>query len=338
RAGCRRRAARGPHRPARAARRRPPTARGRRGARLRSGPRAAHRRPADRPAVGRPGHRLRLRGLARRVRCDVVPRPARRRHAAGRDLPARRAARRGELRDGARGVGGAGGAHGDRDDGGGAAARRARRRGVLMAGLEVRDVTVRYGGTTAVDGASLAVAPGEVVALLGPSGCGKSSLLRAVAGLEPLAGGRVAYDGADLAGVPVHRRRFGLMFQDGQLFPHRDVGRNVAYGLETQPLNRAERDARVAELLDLVGLAGYERRPVPTLSGGEQQRVALARALAPSPRLLLLDEPLSALDRQLRERLATEVRSVLVETGTTAVFVTHDHAEAAVVADRVAVM
>ncbi|MFD6142515.1 ABC transporter ATP-binding protein [Promicromonospora sp. NPDC060271] len=207
-----------------------------------------------------------------------------------------------------------------------------------MAGLEIRDVTVRYGSSTAVDGVSLAVAPGEVVVLLGPSGCGKSSLLRAVAGLEPLAGGSVRYGGEDLAGVPVHRRRFGLMFQEGQLFPHRDVRRNVGYGLETQDLTRAERDERVTALLDLVGLAGYERRAVPTLSGGEQQRVALARALAPRPRLLLLDEPLSALDRQLRERLAGEVRSALVETGTTAVFVTHDHAEAAAVADRIGVM
>ncbi|MFC4631053.1 ABC transporter ATP-binding protein [Promicromonospora alba] len=219
-----------------------------------------------------------------------------------------------------------------------------------MAGLEIRDVTVRYGvstgstrggdsaGVTAVDGVSLTVAPGEVVALLGPSGCGKSSLLRAVAGLEPLAGGSVRYDDEDLAGVPVHKRRFGLMFQEGQLFPHRDVRRNVAYGLETQGLTRAERDERVSALLDLVGLAGYEQRAVPTLSGGEQQRVALARALAPRPRLLLLDEPLSALDRQLRERLAGEVRSALVETGTTAVFVTHDHAEAAAVADRIGVM
>ncbi|WP_350224610.1 ABC transporter ATP-binding protein [Promicromonospora sp. MEB111] len=211
-----------------------------------------------------------------------------------------------------------------------------------MAGLEIRDVSVRYetgaAGVTAVDGVSLTVAPGEVLALLGPSGCGKSSLLRAVAGLEPLAGGQVLYDGADVGRLPVHRRRFGLMFQDGQLFPHRDVRRNVAYGLETLPLTRPERDARVTELLELVGLAGYEQRAVPTLSGGEQQRVALARALAPRPRLLLLDEPLSALDRQLRERLAGEVRAALVETGTTAVFVTHDHAEASAVADRVGVM
>ncbi|WP_402468783.1 ABC transporter ATP-binding protein [Isoptericola aurantiacus] len=217
------------------------------------------------------------------------------------------------------------------------------------AGLSVRDVVVRYGvegsrrrragiGTTAVAGVSLDVAAGEIVALLGPSGCGKSSLLRAVAGLEPLAHGSVAFDGANLAGVPVHRRGFGLLFQDGQLFPHRDVGRNVAYGLEVQGMPRPDREERVAELLDDVGLAGYARRAVVTLSGGERQRVALARALAPRPRLLLLDEPLSALDRQLRERLAVDVRDALRSTGTTAVFVTHDHTEAFTVADRVAVM
>ncbi|SKC42808.1 ABC transporter ATP-binding protein [Krasilnikoviella flava] len=212
------------------------------------------------------------------------------------------------------------------------------------AGLAVRDAVVRYGatrrrpGSVAVDGVSLDVAAGEIVALLGPSGCGKSSLLRAVAGLEPLASGTVAFDGDDLAGVPVHRRNFGLLFQDGQLFPHRDVGRNVAYGLETQGVPRAERAARVAALLADVGLAGYEGRSVATLSGGEKQRVALARALAPRPRLLLLDEPLSALDRRLRERLAVDVRDALRATGTTAVFVTHDHDEAFTVADRVAVM
>jgi thiamine transport system ATP-binding protein len=210
-------------------------------------------------------------------------------------------------------------------------------------GLRVRDLVVRYddgdvGPTTAVDGVALDVAPGEVVALLGPSGCGKSSLLRAVAGLEPPAAGSVTWDGVDLADVPVHRRGFGLMFQEGQLFPHRDVARNVAFGLEMAGASRAARASRVAELLSAVGLDGYGRRAVGTLSGGEQQRVALARALAPTPQLLLLDEPLSALDRSLRERLAADVRSTLVATGTTALFVTHDHDEAFTVADRVAVM
>lgn len=200
------------------------------------------------------------------------------------------------------------------------------------AGLGVWGVGVRYGGLAAVDDVTLEVAPGEVLALLGPSGCGKSSLLRAVAGLEPLAAGDVTWDGSSVARVPVHRRGFGLVFQDGQLFTHRDVGGNVAYGL---PSGSA---ARVAELLSLVGLTGYEHRSVATLSGGERQRVALARALAPSPRVLLLDEPLSALDRSLRERLAVDLRAALVATGTTAVFVTHDQDEAFAVADRVAVL
>ena len=206
-------------------------------------------------------------------------------------------------------------------------------------GLQVHDVVVRYAGAAApaVDGVELTVPTGEVVALLGPSGCGKSSLLRAVAGLEPLAEGDVAWDGVTVADVPVHRRGFGLLFQDGQLFAHRDVAGNVAYGLPERR-DRAAREARVAELLDLVGLPGTQRRDVATLSGGERQRVALARALAPRPRLLLLDEPLSALDRGLRERLALDLRDVLVATGTTALFVTHDQDEAFAVADRVAVM
>ncbi|HZL01931.1 MAG TPA: ABC transporter ATP-binding protein [Cellulomonas sp.] len=224
------------------------------------------------------------------------------------------------------------------------AARGSSMRGLSMRGLSVRGLVVRYpaargaGGVTAVDDVTLDIAPGEVFALLGPSGCGKSSLLRAVAGLEPAAAGTVAWDGVDLAGVPVHRRGFGLMFQDGQLFPHRDVAGNVEFGLRMAGLDRAAREARVHELLDVVGLAGYERRPVATLSGGEQQRVALARSLAPSPRLLLLDEPLSALDRALRERLAEDLRAALTATGTTALLVTHDHDEAFAVADRIAVM
>ncbi|WP_420112135.1 ABC transporter ATP-binding protein [Pseudactinotalea sp.] len=203
--------------------------------------------------------------------------------------------------------------------------------------LSIHGVTITYGsaGSPAVDDVTLEVATGEVIALLGPSGCGKSSLLRAVAGLEPLIAGRIEWDGRDLAGTPVHRRGFGLMFQDGQLFPHRDVAGNVAFGLQMA----GRRDySRVSELLELVGLAGYERRPISTLSGGEQQRVALARALAPQPRLLLLDEPLSALDRGLREHLAVEIAEILRTTGTTAVYVTHDHDEAFTVADQVALM
>ena len=211
-----------------------------------------------------------------------------------------------------------------------------------MAGLSLRGLRVVYRGTrgaarvTAVDGVDLDVSRGETVALLGPSGCGKSSLLRAVAGLEDLAGGTVMWDGRDVVRVPVHRRGFGLMLQDGQLFPFRDVAGNVAYGLTGLP--RRERRPRVEEMLELVGLPGYGPRDIATLSGGQAQRVALARSLAPRPRLLLLDEPLSALDRALREQLAVDLREILAGQGTTALYVTHDHGEARVVADRVGVM
>ncbi|MEV0680022.1 ABC transporter ATP-binding protein [Actinosynnema sp. NPDC050436] len=204
--------------------------------------------------------------------------------------------------------------------------------------LRLNGISVRYGDVPAVSEVDLAVGGGEVVALLGPSGCGKSTLLRTVAGLEAPSAGAVTWDGADLAGTPVHRRGFGLVFQDGQLFPHRDVAGNVAFGLRMRRVEREERDKRVAELLELVGLAGYQRRRVTELSGGEQQRVALARALAPRPRLLLLDEPLSALDRALREALAVDLARLLREAGATALVVTHDHDEAFTLADRVAVM
>lgn len=260
----------------------------------------------------------------------------------------------------------------------GSAAVAGHGRGPRGSGLGVHDVIVRYTApgrrrfsTTAVDGVTLDVAPGEILALLGPSGSGKSSLLRAIAGLEPLAGGDVTWDGASLVGVPVHRRGFGLLFQDGQLFPHRDVAGNVGYGLRGRRGDRTKRAAderpgpstapdgrlgdstapggrpalslssnaaRIAELLELVGLPGQQHRDPATLSGGERQRVALARALAPRPRLLLLDEPLSALDRALRERLAEDLRAALLATGTTAVLVTHDQDEAFAVADRIAVM
>ena len=203
-------------------------------------------------------------------------------------------------------------------------------------GLSVRGLAVTYGDLRAVDGVDLEVAAGEVVVLLGASGSGKSSLLRAVAGLEDVAAGEVAWGGRSMVRVPVHKRGFGLMFQDGQLFEHRDVGSNIAYGLTD--LSRARRGERVREMLELVGLPGFERRRVTTLSGGQAQRVALARALAPAPRLLLLDEPLSALDRALREQLATDVRAILRRGGTTALYITHDQDEAMTVADRVGVM
>lgn len=205
-----------------------------------------------------------------------------------------------------------------------------------MVALEVRDAVVRYGDTVAVDGVSVAVTRGTVVGLLGPSGSGKSTLLRAIAGLEPLVSGSVSWEGQDLAGTKVHQRNFGLVFQDAQLFPTMTVGRNIAYGLGR--LAREEQRARVAEMLELVGLPGYEQRRPTELSGGQAQRVALARSLAPSPRALLLDEPLSALDTGLRRRLADDLARILRETHTTAVYVTHDHQEAYTIADSVAVL
>ncbi len=204
--------------------------------------------------------------------------------------------------------------------------------------LRIERVSVTYADKVAVDKVSLTLAGGQVMALLGPSGCGKSTLLRAITGLEPLAAGRITLDGVDLASVPVHHRRFGLMFQDGVLFPQRSVAGNIAYGLRMAGAGRLAQAKRVDELLDLVGLAGYQHRRVGTLSGGEAQRVALARALAPRPRLLLLDEPLAALDAALRDRLLIDLRAILRMTGTTAIFVTHDQDEAFAIADQVAVM
>ncbi|MFZ3567870.1 ABC transporter ATP-binding protein [Streptomyces sp. BH097] len=207
-----------------------------------------------------------------------------------------------------------------------------------MSLLELDDATVRFGGRAVLDAVDLEVAEHEIVCVLGPSGSGKSTLLRAVAGLQPLDGGRVLLDGADRAGVPAHKRGVGLMFQDHQLFPQRDVGQNVAFGLRMHGAGKAEQAERVRELLGLVGLPGAERRAVGALSGGEQQRVALARALAPRPRLLMLDEPLGQLDRSLRERLVVELRELFGELGTTVLAVTHDQGEAFALADRVVVM
>ncbi|MDW4904425.1 ABC transporter ATP-binding protein [Streptomyces sp. ADMS] len=205
-----------------------------------------------------------------------------------------------------------------------------------MLGLE--GATVRFGARTVLDDVGLDVAEHEIVCVLGPSGSGKSTLLRAVAGLQPLDAGRVLLDGRDLGGVPAHKREVGLMFQDHQLFPQRDVGGNVAFGLRMHQVPKAQQDIRVRELLELVGLPGATGRAVAALSGGEQQRVALARALAPRPRLLMLDEPLGQLDRSLRERLVVELRELFGRLGTTVLAVTHDQSEAFALADRVIVM
>ncbi len=202
--------------------------------------------------------------------------------------------------------------------------------------LTVENLSKSFAGAPAVDNLSFALDEGQILCLLGPSGCGKTTLLRLIAGLEIAGRGHIWFDGQDIAPVPPYQRDFGLMFQEFALFPHKNVGQNVAFGLQMK--QSAEVDTRVAQMLELVGLTGFERRDVSILSGGERQRVALARSLAPNPRLLMLDEPLGALDRALRERLMLEIRQILKTVGLTAVYVTHDQTEAFAVADRVIVM
>jgi thiamine transport system ATP-binding protein len=204
--------------------------------------------------------------------------------------------------------------------------------------LRIENVSVRFGDRSALAGVTFDVAEGEVVAILGPSGSGKSTLLRVIAGLQRPDSGRVLLRGQDLASVPPHRRGIGLVFQDHALFHHRDVAGNVAFGLRMQGVPSEERRERVREALRLVGLEGFERRSIATLSGGEQQRVALARALAPEPSVLLLDEPLGSLDRPLRDRLLDDLARLFDELRVTALYVTHDQAEAFALGDRVALM
>jgi ABC-type Fe3+/spermidine/putrescine transport system ATPase subunit len=207
-----------------------------------------------------------------------------------------------------------------------------------MALLEVGSVSKSFAGTPVLRDVSFEASEGEVVCLLGPSGCGKTTLLRIIAGLEASDSGRISFGGRSLEGVPIHRRSFGLMFQDFALFPHKDVAANVAFGLRMKDLSGQEVKDRVSEMLALVGMHGYEERRVYDLSGGEQQRVALARSLAPGPRLLMLDEPLGSLDRALREELMNELRTILKGVAVTSVYVTHDQQEAFAVSDRVIVM
>jgi thiamine transport system ATP-binding protein len=204
--------------------------------------------------------------------------------------------------------------------------------------LRVESVAVSFEGVPALAGVDLELAQGERLAVLGPSGSGKSTLLRVIAGLQRPDAGRVLIGDRDMTDEPAHRRGIGLMFQDGMLFPHRDVEGNVSFGLRMAGVPAAQREARVVEVLQLVGLAGYERRSVATLSGGERQRVALARALAPDPPLLLLDEPLGSLDRPLRERLLADLEALFDRLGRAVVVVTHDVGEAFALADRVAVV
>jgi thiamine transport system ATP-binding protein len=204
--------------------------------------------------------------------------------------------------------------------------------------LEWRGLVKRYAGRPALDGVTLSLQRGGVLAVLGPSGCGKTTLLRLTAGLETPDEGAVLLDGVDLAPLPPERRGIGLVFQDYALFPHLDVAGNVGYGLRMARWPRARAAERVREMLELVGLAGWDRRRVQSLSGGEQQRVALARGLAPEPHVLMLDEPLGALDAELRTDLLDEVPRILHAAGATTVYVTHEQEEALAVADRVAVM
>ena len=210
-----------------------------------------------------------------------------------------------------------------------------RRTGVAV---ELTDLTRVYGEVRALDGFTLHAEPGEMIALLGPSGCGKTTALRILAGLDQQTSGTVRVDGRDLSRVPANKRDMGMVFQAYSLFPHLSVVDNVAFGLRLRGVDKGERRRRAMEKLELVGLTQHADRYAHQLSGGQQQRVALARALAVEPAVLLLDEPLSALDAKVRVQLRDEIRRIQLEVGTTAVFVTHDQEEALAVADRVGVM
>ncbi len=204
--------------------------------------------------------------------------------------------------------------------------------------LSVVGITRSFDFTPVLRGVDLEVERGEIVCLLGASGSGKSTLLRIIAGLERPDSGDIRLDGASILNQPVHTRDFGLMFQDFALFPHMNVAQNVEFGLRMKGIAANQRRERVREVLALVNLSGFDKRDITRLSGGERQRVALARSLAPNPRLLMLDEPLGALDAVLRERLILELRDIIKTVGLTAIYVTHDRREAFAISDRLAIM
>lgn len=201
--------------------------------------------------------------------------------------------------------------------------------------IVVDDVTVSFGSHVVLPGVSMQVDRGEVIALLGRSGSGKSTLLRVIAGIVPPDSGRIHIDGRDVTDVPPHERAVGMVFQDNQLFPHRDVAQNVGFGLKMARVDTSRRRVQVAEWLERVGLAGFEGRRVTELSGGEAKRVALARTLITEPAVVLLDEPLTGLDRELHDDLVDDLGRLLRDSGTTAILVTHDLDEANAIADRV---
>lgn len=207
-----------------------------------------------------------------------------------------------------------------------------------MSGLALNSITKQFGPFTAVDNVELSVPHGTFVCLLGPSGCGKTTLLRMIAGLDSPTNGAIVLDGKDITQVPTHKRDLGMVFQSLALFPHLTVGENIAYPLRIRGIGREEQVKRVDELLAMIHLPGYADRPVHKLSGGQRQRVAIARALAISPKLFLLDEPLSALDAKLREAMQVELRKLQQQLGITTIVVTHDQREAMTMADTVVVM